>query len=136
MWKHVNWNPDREELRRFALAMLIGFGILGALAAWRMGGVGPRSVWLWGAGLSLALAASAPGLGRIAYLAVYLPAGTIGWVVSHVLLVGVLYGVFTPIGILMRLAGNDPLLLRLNPDGTAWKPARAPGSTENYYRQF
>jgi hypothetical protein len=136
---HVKWNPAVRDLRQFALAMLGGFGILGAVAAFRAGtfsgGTIPAaSIVLWSLGALLALSALAPRLGRIAYLAVYLFSGVAGWVVSHVLLVVLFYLVFTPVGLLMRLTGADPL--RLRTDGSMWREARAAGADVNYQRQF
>ena len=32
-FQHVSWDPDRAELRRFAAAMLLGFGVIG-LSLW------------------------------------------------------------------------------------------------------
>lgn len=135
-FQHVKWNPDRAELRSFAIAMLVGFGILGAIAAVRGGAIVDASKLLWSAGAILAICAPIPGLGRAAYLAVYLPASVMGWIVSHVLLTVVFYGPFTIIGALMRLTGTDSLMLRLAPGETAWRPAKPPGAEQSYYRQF
>jgi hypothetical protein len=61
----------------------------------------------------------------------------IGWVMSHVLLGIIYYGLFTPVGRLMRLFGYDPMERRF--DGAAasyWverEPIRDPSS---YFRQF
>jgi hypothetical protein len=138
-FQHVKWNPGVRDLRQFALAMFVGFGILGGLAALRAGvfsggAIGAGSVTLWSLGALLALAALTPGLGRAAYLAVYLFSGIAGWIVSHILLVALFYLVFTPLGLLMRLTGADPL--RLRADGNMWRETRAAGSAVNYQRQF
>ena len=67
----------------------------------------------WGIGLGLAVAALIPGLNRVAYLAVYLPASFVGHYVSKIVLFLVFFLVFAPIGILLRVLGKD--LLRLRP---------------------
>jgi hypothetical protein len=48
------------------------------------------------------------------------------------------YGVLTPVGFIMRLAGRDPLDRRLRSDESYWKkrPAEPPPSRERYARQF
>jgi hypothetical protein len=92
-------------------------------------------VALWSAGILLAAAALTP-LGRVAYLAVYLPASAMGWAVSHALLAALFYGVFTPVAAVMRLTGVDPLLSRLPPGTSAWRPAKAPDDAEPWRRQF
>ena len=45
----------------------------------------------------------------------------IGWVVSHVVMTAIYFVVITPIGLVGRLFGYDPLRLRLKPDAeTYW----------------
>lgn len=134
-FQHVKWRPDAKELRRFAVAMLIGFGLLGLLSAWRAGGVGTGSTVLWRIGAVLAVAALVPGLGRIAYLAVYLPTSIIGYVVSHVILTIMFFFVITPLGIMLRLMGKDPLGQR-RPKRAGWTPVNGVKGEDSYYRQF
>ena len=131
----VNWNPDRAELRRFAVAMIVGFAVLGALVAWKTGLIGPKTRVLWAAGVVLAGAANIPYAGRLAYLVVYVPASLIGWVISHVLLTAVFFGVFTPVGLIIRVAGIDPMMLR-SPAGGGWKPFQRSKLTDRYYSQY
>ena len=132
-FQHIKWRPDARELRRFAIAMLIGFFVLGALAAWRAGGIGTGSIVLWGIGAFLAIAAFVPGVGRIAYLAVYLPTSIIGYVVSHVMLTLMFFLVITPLAIILRLLGKDVLQQR---NKSGWMPIKEIKTEESYYRQF
>jgi hypothetical protein len=48
------------------------------------------------------------------------------------------YVVFTPVGLIMRLAGRDPLDRRLRSDESYWKkrPTEPPPSRERYARQY
>ena len=133
-FEHICWNPDRAELRRFALAMLGGFGVLGLLAAWRGHGAGTTSLALWGVGLALAAAALAPGLGRAAYLGVYVPTGILGYGVSRVLLTAIFFLLFTPLALLLRLLGKD--LLGLRRESAGWLARQPAPDRESYYRQF
>ena len=132
-FQHVKWRPDARELRRFAIAMLIGFGLLGLLAAWRAKGVGTGSIVLWGIGVFLATAAFVPRVGRVAYLAVYLPTSIIGYVVSHVILALMFFFVITPLGVVLRLMGKDLLQRK---EKTGWIPVKEIKSKDSYYRQF
>ena len=132
-FQHVKWRPDDGELRRFAIAMLIGFFVLGALSAWRAKGLGTGSIVLWTIGVVLASAAFVPGLGRIAYLAVYLPTSIIGYVVSHVMLTLMFFVVITPLAIVLRLLGKDVLQQRRRP---GWTPVKVVKNEDSYYRQF
>ena len=135
-FQHVKWRPDARELRRFAIAMLIGFAVLGGLATWRAGAIGTQSIVLWSIGLVLAGAAFIPNVGRVAYLAVYLPASIIGYVVSHVMLALMFFLVITPLGIILRLMGKDLLQQRRQKNKTQWTAVRGVRSEDSYYRQF
>ena len=77
---------------------------------------------LWIAGLFVALALTAPGI--------LLPANRLwGWVAdrlaraSNYLILGAfLYLFVTPIGLVMRLCGKDPMARRLQRSGSYWTP--------------
>lgn len=135
-FRHVNFHPDRGELRRFAIAMVVGFTILGALAAWHTSELSTRTFVLWGIGIALAACAFIPGLGRIAYLGVYLPSSVVGYVVSHVVLALLFFLVFVPIGIMLRLTGKDLLRLRPGSPRALWMPLEPKDDIKSYYRQF
>jgi hypothetical protein len=135
-FQHVRWNPDRSELRRFALWMLGGFAVLGLIAVWRTGTVGVGPSILWGLGLALAIGAMVPGLGRVAYLAVYLTSGVIGYVVSRIVLALIFYLVFLPIGFALRARGRDILQRRRPAQASMWLPHHQRQDPGSYYRQF
>ena len=136
-FQHVKWRPDAGELRRFAIAMLIGFTVLGLLSAWRGKGIGTASIVLWSIGVGLAVAAFIPKVGRIAYLAVYLPTSIIGYIVSNILLALMFLLVITPLGLILKLMGKD-LLQRQRPqkERTGWLPVKSTKTEDSYYRQF
>lgn len=113
--------------------MLIGFGLLGLLAAWRAKGVGTASILLWGIGVFLATAAFVPKLGRVAYLAVYLPTSIIGYVVSHIIIALMFFFVITPLAVIRRLMGKDLLQRK---EKTGWIPVKEVKNKDSYYRQF
>lgn len=135
-FQHVKWQPDAQELRRFAIAMLIGFTVLGALSAWKTKGIGTGSIVLWSIGVALAVAAFVPKLGRSVYLAVYLPTSIIGYVVSNVMLALMFFLVITPLGFLLKLMGKDVLQQRRQKRQTQWTTVKDTKSEDSYYRQF
>lgn len=61
----------------------------------------------------------------------------IAFVVSHVLLLVTYFGVFLPVGIVMRLLGHDPLQLKEDDRDSYWieRPTK-PTSTDRYFKQF
>jgi saxitoxin biosynthesis operon SxtJ-like protein len=135
-FQHVQWRPGREELRRFAVAMFVGFVALGLMVAWRRHGL-ERSTWvLWFVGLALAVGGLTPGLGRWSYLGVHLPTALMGYIVSHILLTLMFLTVFTPLGVIVRLTGKDLLLLRRPRQQRLWISRSAVRDPDSYYRQF
>ena len=116
--------------------MLIGFAVLGLLAVWRAWGINTTSLVLWSIGVVLAIAAFIPGLGRVAYLAVYLPTSIIGYVVSNVILAVMFFLVITPLGIILKLLGKDLLQQRRQKTTTQWTPVKSVKTEDSYYRQF
>ena len=135
-FQHVKWRPDTRELRRFAVAMLIGFSLLGLFSVWRASGITTGAIILWSIGVVLAIAAFVPKLGRVAYLSVYLPTSVIGYVVSHVILTLMFFLLITPLGIILRLMGKDPLQQRRGKHKTAWTSVKRAKNEDSYYRQF
>jgi hypothetical protein len=135
-FQHVKWKPNRGDLRKFALSMLIGFGVIGAIAAWRDGWSIAPLIRVWEIGAGLAAGAMIPGLGRFVYLAVYVVTGVIGYVVSRVMLTGIFYAIVTPLGLVLRFAGKDVLHLQKHPGETEWIAHAARRDRKSYYRQF
>jgi hypothetical protein len=102
-----------EAGQRFAALTLTGVGLAGGVFALAFRRFGRRLYEGW-------MLASLP----------------IAWVVSHVVLAAVFYLLITPISLLMRLGGRDPLLRQF--DGTAttyWLPRRPPAQPDRYLRQ-
>ncbi len=133
----INWKPTDRELRQFGLIFLGFSALLGAIFWWRWG-PGPATWALWAAGPLVALVGLAlPRALKPLYLGLTLVAYPIGLVVSNVLLGITYYLVVTPIGLVFRLLGRDPLHRRFNPEAkTYWIPRRPPASAGRYFRQF
>ena len=56
---------------------------------------------------------------------------------GHVLLLLVFYGVVTPIGLVLRLAGRDPMHRKLDrAAATYWVRRPQPQGVERYFRQY
>lgn len=135
----VNWNPDRPALRKFGLAMILGFGFIGGVVYWRSSVAQPITPWcLWGFGLLVGLLGLS---GTRAALPVYRAwmgvAFAIGQVMSRVLLAIVFFGVITPLGWLGWLIGRDRLRLRRNDHAQSyWVAIQKPTDAPDYERQF
>lgn len=104
------------------------------------GGVEPTGVAsvVWGVGaLGAILAWTWPEAGRQTYVYWMVAVVPIGWTISHLLLAVVYYLVLTPIGLIMRLSGYDPM--HRKPDrsmNTYWIEHEAVQSVDRYFRQY
>ena len=133
----INKNPSRRELLVFGLLLLIFAGIVGGLIWYKFESPGiAQKVWIAGAAL-VALFYAVPPIRRPLYLGWMYAAFPIGFVVSHVILGVVYYLVFTPIGLLMRLVGYDPMSRKMDRRAASYwiehDPHRDPA---RYFRQF
>ncbi len=142
----LNLRPDRETLRKFGLVAFVVFGLLGGLVLWKQTlagislGSAARAVAyvLWSIGtVSLLFTLVAPALNRYLYVGLTLLTFPIGFVVSHVFLGIVFYLVLTPVGLVMRLLGRDPLQRTFDSRAsTYWVDHVEPKSVEDYFRQY
>jgi hypothetical protein len=61
----------------------------------------------------------------------------INWLVSHLVLAGLFFGLFTPIGLLLRVLGRDALNLKDQPSARSlWIPKSISSDPKNYLNQF
>ena len=131
----INRRPKPRDLRVFATLWLIFLGTFAALAL-RKGN--PTLAAILG---SLALIVGALGLiapptVRLVYLAAVYVTFPIGFVVSHLILGLVYFLLITPIGLLMRLLGRDPLQRRFEPKRTSyWESKTESRSPASYLKQ-
>jgi len=139
----LNTNPSTRELRRFGMLAL---PIVSVVA----------SGWLYGRGHAPAGAAVAAALGvlgwivgrlhprllRPLFVGCMIASYPLAWVLSHVLLAAIFFLVIVPVGIVLRLAGRDPLERKFDRSAASyWKPRDAGPDARStdparYFRQF
>ena len=136
-WSDIPFHPDRKTLRQFAGLWLVFFG---GMALWQALVRGRPSL-----GLSIGALALVVGLAgltrpewvRLIYVGWMVLAFPIGWTVSQVILLLMFYGLFTPIGLVFRLIGRDPLQRARRPGVESyWTPKPAPADVRRYFKQF
>jgi hypothetical protein len=133
----IDRNPPPRQLRIFGLIWLLVFGFLGYMAFRKSGLTLPvRALWTMAAAIPAVGFVFLPVL-RWAYLGLSYATFPIGWVISHLTLALVYFGVITPIGIVMRLGGRDPMARRFDRSATTyWHKRRPKENPERYFRQF
>jgi len=133
----INTDPTRRDLRWFGILLLAFCGLVGGMIQWRL--QAPTAArWVWGAGAVLAAVYYAiPPVRKPIFVGWMCAAFPVGWVISHLVLGIVYYLVMTPIGLIMRLAGRDPLHRRPDPDTeTYWREHDPHKTPDRYFRQF
>ncbi len=115
-------DPDRRQLAIFGALLPLFFLISGALLRWRWGlAQGSRGWWIAGATIWMVYLLW-PASRRHIYRGWMAGGGAVRWLVSQVTLAVVFFGVFAPIGLLLRLFRHDPLSRRATRDApTYWK---------------
>ena len=132
----IDHHPSPRQLRVFAAAWLVFFAVLGAWA-WRRGSTGTAFSLLAAAVMVPAMGLLWAELLRWVYVGMSYLAFPIGFVLSHVILAIVYYLVFTPIGLVMRLCGYDPMQRRFDPQARSyWSPRETAPEPGRYFRQF
>jgi hypothetical protein len=78
-----------------------------------------------------------PRANKAIYVTLATLAYPIGLVVSYLIMALLFFGVFAPIGVLLRLSGRDPLRRAADKQRASyWTRSRAARAKESYFRQF
>ena len=126
---------DRTQLRRFGY--LVG-GIFGVIGLWPLVWRQENPRW-WGLALTVILVV--PALVAPRALAplyrVWMALGEVlAWINTRIILGVVFYGVVTPIGLVMRLIGHDPMRRRFERVGDSYRVRCVPRPATHMMRQF
>ncbi len=142
----INWKPDKHQLRGYGWIGLVAFGLLGAWVWWKHAlfvQMQPQTAQtvakvLWAvAGAHGLLALVAPVALKPVYLGLMLVTMPIGFVVSHVVIFLTFFGIFLPVGLIMRLFGYDPMHRSFDRAArTYWIPREPVTDVKRYFRQF
>lgn len=133
----IDRNPPAKLLRQFA-GLLVAFAVV---VAWVLHHKFERDTAALIVGAVLALTGLVglvrPAAMRPIWIGWMTLAFPIGFVIGHVLLGAVYFLVVTPIGLLMRAAGRDPMNRRFDPSASSYWIARTPRTDpRSYFRQF
>jgi Saxitoxin biosynthesis operon protein SxtJ len=133
----IDWRPAERRVRQFGL--LGGFLFL-AVAGWdayRNGMSTTAAAFAMLAAVFVVGGLAWPRAFRFVYIGMMVASYPVGWVMSHLLLFVIYFGVFTPLGLVFRLLGRDPLQLRPEPNATTyWRPKSTPDDPKRYLQQF
>jgi hypothetical protein len=134
----ANFNPSPRDLRLFGRLWLpLLLAIMGAVSIYKSGASNVSGL-LFAAAVAISLIGwLKASLIRPIFIAMMGLTWPIGWVVSHLALGLIFYGVITPIGLTMRAMGRDPLRLKADPAAQShWTPLHHDDGVKNYFRQY
>lgn len=143
-FKEINWKPDSVELRKFAWSLIIGFpciAIVFFLAKWIKTHALPDAhffLMLGGIGAAVGLVSLIiTPVAKMLYPVWYFLAACIGIVMANLIFLFLFFGIFTPLGVFMRLIGRDPLNLKWKGNAaTHWIDAPPAPPASQYFRQY
>ena len=134
----VNRDPTPRQLKQFGFIWMGFVALFGAIAFFKLDNPSlARGLWV--------AAVAVPGIGwvfprfmRLVFVGMSYAAFPIGFVVSHVVLALVYYLVLTPIGLVMRVFGYDPMERRFEREVETYWIERGPSAVDpkRYFRQF
>jgi Saxitoxin biosynthesis operon protein SxtJ len=129
----INTKPSGRQLAVFAAAGLAAAALAG-WGLWRQGS--PRAAaTVWGVGLSLPLVGLVSrGILRAVFVGLSYATYPVGWIVSYVATAVVYFVAITPVGLIMRMLGHDPLSLRRRPE-SGWRPRPPRPKPGEYFNQ-
>jgi len=117
----INLNPDKKTLRQFGFLMASVFAVLfGLILPWVFGKDIPRWPWYFACGFALPALIFPPSLKYIYIL--WMKFGMVmGAINSRIILGLFFYLMLTPIGLVMRLLGNDPMRRKISDDQVTYR---------------
>jgi len=133
-WSDIPRNPGRRTLRQFAVLWLLAF-LLFSVQAMRAGRPASAVTFAIVAGVVGVLGLLAPAAIRLVFVGSMVVTFPIGWLVSRVALAAIFYGIFTPIGLVMRVCGRDVLELRRRERESYWTPKPQAADLRAYFRE-
>ena|ERR1051326_2432370 len=136
-WGDIPFDPTRKMLRQFAAAWLVFLLAAGAHQSLARGRHQLGLVMMVLAVVVGVLGLVCPSAIRWLFIGLMVLAFPIGWVVTQVMLALMFYVVITPVALVFRLMGRDPL--HRKPDGgkvSYWTDKETPEDPRTYFRQY
>ena len=134
---HLDFNPGTHKLRQFSWAGSVALVLIGLLQGTSSGQYQASAVYGGVAALLLICGWTTPCLLRWPYIILSALVYPIGFLISHLILLLIFYGLFTPLGLWFKLIGRDALRRKFDPHADSyWVERKAQRPPADYYRQF
>ena len=132
-----NKEATNKQLRTFGIALSILLGGIGLIHFIK--GNTPQNYWFWGAAVVILFTAlTVPILIKPIYRVAIFIAHILGWINTRIILGLIYYLMFTPISLIMKIIGRDPLHRKVDKQAASyWNiRERTPKAKEQYLKQF
>lgn len=134
-WQDLPRNPKPQTLRWFSLYLACFLAALAVSQHWREREAAALCL-LAGAITVVGLGILRPVFLRPVFVGSLIVTFPLGWLVSHLLLALLFFGIFTPLGLLFRVLGRDALALKIRPEqSTYWTDKPPARDAASYFRQ-
>jgi len=133
----ITWTPTPKQLRLFALAQVAFFAIVSTIV-FRYS----RSEQAAATVMACSVVAAIVGVCfpraihfvYVAWMAALFP---IAWIITHLLMATIFYWLLTPIGLIMKLIGRDPLQRKFDRSAATYWIGRKQEKDEcDYFKQY
>lgn len=143
MTKNGRWSFNLIEVEEFTVAQarkstLVVAGVLTAIAAWQVYRARPTAALVLGGLVGVLLVCAAIPVAATFFNKWWMRlAGVLGYVNSRIILSALFFLIMTPVGLIVRLVGHDPLTRRHAKKASYWhRRANTRQSHEGYERSF
>ena len=135
MTDHI-WRPSNQRLRQFTIMWTLFTLCLVIRCCWPTQRILPAALLGFGSILGVVVWYR-PQVIRPMYVAWMIAVFPMGWAISHLLLAILFFGLFTPLGFLLRMRGRDTLGLKLQSrTGSYWTRKQGFIDKCQYLQQF
>lgn len=134
----IDWHPKQKQLQNFGKIALLITAIISLLLYVLKGVSIPWALAIFAVGFTIFIISMISSrLTRMIYVVLMAVTFPIGLVVSFTLLAIFYFLILTPLGLVFRLVGRDPLRRKFDSTTDSyWLRIREPESPEQYFRQF
>jgi hypothetical protein len=133
----LNLNPSRRELKWFAVLEVLFFAVVAGLVYRRTGSLTVPTIIISVSAAVGLIGFVFPKFMHWVYVGWMLAAFPIGWCISHLVMLAIFFFVVTPVGLLMRLMGRDPMQRLFDRSAKSyWIARNGKRATQDYFRQF
>ena len=133
----TNESATKKQLRTFGIVLSFFLSIIGLINFLKGNPDVPFYLWSFG-GATLIIALFSPVIIKPVYRVAMFVAHILGWINTRIILGLIYYFIFTPIALIFKIKGKDPLDRKIDKQAASYwiKRANKIDQNEQYLKQF